>query len=193
MNNKLLTIAEIAKELNIPESTARYYRDRFLDYIPYVGKGRGKRYRPETIEILRFIAEGFNRNLTATDIEEGLSLMVARNIEIEQPTAMTAATAQQQLDPSIIIELAGQFQKAMGQIANAMEVVAHQKEEIAELRKHVTELEEKQQEQNQYIENALKERDQKLVKAIREIQETRLQLVAAEQEKQKKRWWQFWK
>lgn len=53
MENKLLTIAQIAKELRMPESTARYYRDKFIEYIPYVGEGRSKRYRPETVEVLR--------------------------------------------------------------------------------------------------------------------------------------------
>jgi hypothetical protein len=45
---------------------------------------------------LRFIAEGFKRNLTATDIEDGLSRMVARNIEIEKATSITTAATQQQ-------------------------------------------------------------------------------------------------
>ncbi|MBJ7939533.1 MerR family transcriptional regulator, partial [Bacillus cereus] len=54
MEQILLTISQIAKELQIPESTARYYRDRFINYIPFVGKGRAKKYRPETVEILRF-------------------------------------------------------------------------------------------------------------------------------------------
>lgn len=47
--------------------------------------------------------------------------------------------------------------------------------------------------QQAYIEQSIQKRDETLLQAIREIQETRLQLVAAEQEKQKKKWWQFWK
>jgi len=41
--------------------------------------------------VLRFIAEGFNRNLTAMDIKDGLSCMVAKNIEFEEVTATTIA------------------------------------------------------------------------------------------------------
>jgi DNA-binding transcriptional MerR regulator len=93
MGKSLLTIAEIAKELDMPESTVRYYRDRFINYIPFTGKGRGRRYRRETIDILRFIAEGFNRSLNAAEIEKGLALMVARNMEVENETAATTAAA----------------------------------------------------------------------------------------------------
>ncbi|MDM5292335.1 MerR family transcriptional regulator [Peribacillus simplex] len=51
MEKQLLTMAQIAKKLNLAESTARFYRNRFEDYIPSVGEGRKKRYRPETIEV----------------------------------------------------------------------------------------------------------------------------------------------
>ncbi|WP_081904367.1 MerR family transcriptional regulator [Brevibacillus thermoruber] len=55
MPGKLLTIAEIAKQLDIPESTARFYRDRFEAFVPSVGEGRKKRYLPEAAEVLRFM------------------------------------------------------------------------------------------------------------------------------------------
>ncbi|MGA3602949.1 hypothetical protein [Lysinibacillus agricola] len=66
MEKELLTMAQIAKQLNLAESTARFYRDRFEDFIPSIpstGEGRKKRYP------LRFIAEGFNRNLTAMELQ----------------------------------------------------------------------------------------------------------------------------
>ncbi|MBP2799567.1 helix-turn-helix domain-containing protein, partial [Escherichia coli] len=53
MASKLLTIAEIAKQLEIPESTVRFYRDRFEPFIPFVGEGRKKRYLPDAAEVLR--------------------------------------------------------------------------------------------------------------------------------------------
>lgn len=47
--------------------------------------------------------------------------------------------------------------------------------------------------QQAYIEQSIQKRDETLLQAIREIQETRLQLVAAQEEKNEKKWWQFWK
>lgn len=183
-----MTIAEVAKELNIPESTARYYRDSFIDYIPSVGEGRKKRYRSETVEVLRFIAEGFKHKLTAIEIENGLSQMFPRNFDIEQPTATTAAVVQQQLENDVN-QYALQLQNALEQMTKTMQVIADQKEEIAELRKHVADVEKKQQEQQNYINNKLEERDRKLVESIRESQEVKQQLlqIAAAQEDEKKK------
>lgn len=187
LEKQLLTMTQIAKQLNLAESTARFYRDRFENYIPSVGEGRKKRYKLETIEVLRFIAEGFNRNLTAMDIEEGLSRMVARNIEFEEVTATTTATAQQQSknEPN---QYALQLQFVIEQMSAAMQIMADQKEEIAELRKHVAVIENKQQEQQEYINTKLEERDQRLMESIREIQESKKQLAAT----QERKWWKFW-
>lgn len=178
-------MAQIAKQLNLAESTARFYRDRFEDFIPSIGEGRKKRYKPETIEVLRFIAEGYNRNLTAMDIKDGLSRVVARNIEFEEVSATTTATAQQQSEIELK-QYALQLQIALKQMGTTMQIIANQKEEIAELRKHVAVIENRQQE---YINTKLEEREQNLLKALRETQEAEKQLVATKQEK----WWIFWK
>lgn len=176
-------MAQIAKQLNLAESTARFYRDRFEDFIPSIGEGRKKRYKPETIEVLRFIVEGYNRNLTAMDIKDGLSRMVPRNIEFEEVTATTTATAQQQSEIELK-QYALQLQIALEQMGTTMQIIANQKEEIAELRKHIAVMENRQQE---YINTKLDERDQKLIESIREIQETNKQIAATQQ----KKWWQF--
>jgi DNA-binding transcriptional MerR regulator len=56
------SIREIARELNLPESTIRYYRDAFEAYLPSFGAGRRRRYPPEAVEILRIVADGYSRN-----------------------------------------------------------------------------------------------------------------------------------
>lgn len=177
LEKQLLTMAQIAKQLNLAESTARFYRDRFEDYIPSVGEGRKKRYRTETIEILRFIAEGFKRNLTAMDIQEGLSHMAARNIEVEKETAITTTATQQQPENELK-QYALQLQIAFEQMSTTMKIVADQKEEIAELRKHIAK-----------IETKLEERDPKLIESIIELQKTKKETAATQQQK----WWRFWK
>jgi DNA-binding transcriptional MerR regulator len=196
MDKSLLTIAEIAKELQIPESTVRYYRDRFINYIPYVGEGRGRRYRPETVEVLRFIAEGFNRGLTAIDIEEGLIRTVAKNVEMEEEDVMTTAVAQQQQDLSeftIQVEVGEQFQELIKQMNMSIQLIVNQKEEINDLRKTVAELRNHQNQQQQYIEERLNKRDEELVHTMKEILETRKQVAAIKEQKIQKKWWQFWK
>lgn len=53
--SRLLTLKEIAKDLDIPESSLRKYREIFSPFIPSVGTGRSRRYRTEAIQILNDI------------------------------------------------------------------------------------------------------------------------------------------
>ena len=53
---------EIARELGLPESTVRYYRDAFAGYLPAVGTGRRRRYPLEAIPLLRVVADGYAQN-----------------------------------------------------------------------------------------------------------------------------------
>ncbi|WP_019380328.1 MerR family transcriptional regulator [Actinomadura geliboluensis] len=188
-----MTIAEIAKVLDIPESTARYYRDSFIDYIPSVGEGRKKRYRPEASEVLRFIAEGFKRKLTAKEIEYGLSQMFPRNFDIEDTTAITSAATQQQSENEVK-QYALQLQSALEQMTKTMQVIANQKEEIVELRNHVADLEKKQQDQQDYINKKLEDRDLKLIQSLKESQEAKKLFLEVKEQiaaaKEKKSWWQ---
>ena len=65
---ELYTIAETARNLKIPESTDRYYRDRHIEYLPYMGTGRKRRYKKQTLEALRSIIETANNSLSAEEI-----------------------------------------------------------------------------------------------------------------------------
>jgi DNA-binding transcriptional MerR regulator len=71
-DGRLLTMREIARELGLPESTVRYYRDAFAGYLPAVGTGRRRRYPLEAIPLLRVVAEGYAQNRARTEIEHAL-------------------------------------------------------------------------------------------------------------------------
>jgi DNA-binding transcriptional MerR regulator len=164
----LLTIAAIAKQLNIPESTIRFYRDRFSSFIPVVGTGRNKRYRPEAVEVLQYIAEAYKRNEPQWQIEESLGRMVAINIEATDETAMIAAATQQQHSQ----DLTEQFKTVLGQMATAMEVMSIQKQEIYQLQQHVANIEEKQLQQQEFNDWA-KNRDEQTTSLLMELRESK--------------------
>ncbi len=65
----LLTLRDIARELRLPESTVRYYRDAFAAHIATVGTGRRRRYPAEAVAVLRSIAEGYGAGKTREEIE----------------------------------------------------------------------------------------------------------------------------
>ncbi|HOC93535.1 MAG TPA: MerR family transcriptional regulator [bacterium] len=80
-----LTLKEIANRLGTPESNLRYYRNRIGDFLPSVGKGRRRRYLPESMEIFR---------RTVEMVQEGVSLdRVYRNLAAERPIEADTAGA----------------------------------------------------------------------------------------------------
>lgn len=70
---KLLSVAEIARELELPESTVHYWKNRFAQHLPSVGRGRQKRFRPEAVEIFSVISTMLKEGHTARDVMEHLS------------------------------------------------------------------------------------------------------------------------
>ena len=123
---ELYTIAEMSKLLNIPESTARYYRDRHPEYFHYTGRGRKKRYLQETLEALRFICEQANNSRNAEEIERALQEQFTKQIDTTDITAVTTA-GEQQL-------------RLMNTLTDTLSSIADQKKEIQELREDIKEL-----------------------------------------------------
>ncbi|MCX2726797.1 site-specific integrase [Thermomicrobium sp. 4228-Ro] len=70
--DRLLTLTEIARRLGLPETTVRYYRDRFAPYLPAVGSGRARRYPQQTVERLRWIVEQLRAGASPHEIEAQL-------------------------------------------------------------------------------------------------------------------------
>lgn len=70
---KLLSVAEISRELELPESTVHYWKNRFAQHLPSVGKGRQKRFKPEAVEVFSVISRMLKEGHTARDVMEHLS------------------------------------------------------------------------------------------------------------------------
>ena len=75
MTEPLFTLRELAQQLNLPESTVRFYRNSFAAFLPAVGDGRRRRYSVESLGLLRFIADSFAHNRRREDIVAVLSEM----------------------------------------------------------------------------------------------------------------------
>ncbi|NIN13438.1 MAG: MerR family transcriptional regulator [Gemmatimonadales bacterium] len=68
----LYTLRDIARQLNLPESTVRYYRDAFAEHVATVGTGRRRRYPVEAVAVLRSIADGYSAGKTREEIDAEL-------------------------------------------------------------------------------------------------------------------------
>ncbi len=72
---ELLRIKDIAQQLNMPESTARYYRDKFIKYIPNQKKGKITRYNQTAVGIIKAISDYRKIGKSWDDIEIDLQLI----------------------------------------------------------------------------------------------------------------------
>lgn len=123
------TIKRLGELLDIPESTVRYWRDRFNEFIPYSGTGRKRRYPEEALEVLRFICDYSERSANAEDIKEALSAKFTRFIDVDQePQRRTIATQQENsLLPAkadLLPVVHGMINEALGR---TLELMADQK------------------------------------------------------------------
>lgn len=71
--NRLYSVAAIAKLLDVPESTLHYWKNRFDDVLPSVGQGRNKRFRAEALDIFRTIARLLGQGLSCADVRAELA------------------------------------------------------------------------------------------------------------------------
>lgn len=104
---KLLSIAEISRLLEVPESTLHYWKNRFAQYLPSTGCNRQKRFKSEAIEIFKIISSMLKQGHTAEDVMAELSRKYPVNVAIDAQGpefATPAAPAQIQqanLEPAI--------------------------------------------------------------------------------------------
>lgn len=90
---RLLSVAEIARRLGVPESTVHYWKNRFAQHLPSSGSGRQKRFRPEAVEVFRVIAEMFSLGHSAQDVMEALGKNFPLTASLEGDHFATGADA----------------------------------------------------------------------------------------------------
>ena len=154
---ELLSIKDISQEIGIPQSTLRYYRDLFMDFLPATGEGKKKRFYPEAVTVFQAIAKGMHQNKNADDIAKDLNNRFARFIDVSTEPQNSSATYPQdeensqsqalsplaQLDgPAIMAVIASQNQ-ALQQIAATINIVNGQQEELQNLKQEVSRLEDR--------------------------------------------------
>ncbi|EPR43079.1 MerR family transcriptional regulator [Desulfovibrio sp. X2] len=112
---KLLSIAVISRDLNIPESTLHYWKNRFSEFLPSVGRGRQKRFRPESVDIFRTIGEMLKLGHTTRDVKAELASHYPLNVEPAREQGASGAAMpmpMQQMQP--VVEGTAQIATAVG-------------------------------------------------------------------------------
>lgn len=170
---ELLTVADIAKELNIPQSTARFYRDRYEGFIPCVGEGRNRRYEREAVEAFGIIADGYKFKQPSTTIEnrlqERFGIIQQTATESEQQTAAMVMNENQPITEQVMTLLIEQQKVLIAKVSELESKIEEQR--IAQI--HLdSAIEQERTERKKEFE----ERDQRLMQMrqiVKEIKEKR--------------------
>lgn len=165
--DKLLTVSELSKITEIPESTVRRYLSRFEAYFPFDARGKGKKYRPESVEVLKQIALLYSEGYQANEIEPMLANRFSFTID-NSPEA----TTQPQYKP-----VEQQFQEF--------------KDQQNEFNRQLLE---KLDQQQEYIKKLLEERNQSSLQNPEELQpEEKKEISHLTESFEQRAWWKFWK
>ena len=135
-DERLLTIADIARHFSLPESTARYYCKRFAAYMPVCGDGRRKRYRKSALEVIRAVLEAMRDARTATGVESMLSETFPCNA-LSLMTPVESAPLPEETLPALSqgvpLQLVEQQSRALEGIASALTLLVRRQDDLERL------------------------------------------------------------
>ncbi|HAJ4038281.1 MULTISPECIES: DUF3967 domain-containing protein [Bacillaceae] len=152
---KWLSISELSELTKIPETTIRRYISKFRAYFRYDTRGRTKKYHPDTIMILKKIADLYNEDYQAPEIDDILGIQFPFAVE-EKPTTHhpPLKTIEQQFED---------FKTYQEQFNRQLLQELHQ--------------------QREYIKNSIDKRDHDLLNAIQQMQDAKKEIAAAKEKK----------
>lgn len=143
------TLPQLARELDVAESTARRWAKAFARYLPSKGRGAARRYAPEAKAVLARVKELFDAGLTTQQVEEALRASFSATLDVV-PTADAPPPAPAVPNP-------------------VLEILRKQAEELEALRAEVAAMRETQER----LLTRQEERDRALMEVMRALQEQR--------------------
>lgn len=166
-----MSISEIAKRLGMAENTARRYANLFGDYIKSRQYGRSMKYDPESLEVLAAVSRMYSDGLGTQEIQERLRGAYTLTVNMEPENDGSSV-----LPPNV--NTINEIRETMLRLALHIE-----RQEVLN-QALVKEL----SDQRAFIEQSIKERDEKLMGALRALTEAKQEAAAAVG----KKWWKWW-
>lgn len=154
---KWLSVSQLSKTLEIPETTVRRYLNHFEEYFRLEQRGRGKKYHPGSIEIVGRIASLYSTDYETLEIKDILSKEFAFTVHDSDQNDTT-------------------MQPPAYNVQKEFEEFKQQQEEFNK------QLLSKLQEQQDYIKSSIEERDKSLLTAI-QIQENKKDIASPEEKR----------
>lgn len=140
------TLAEAARELELPERTLRRYLERFKPWLQVRTRGRARLLDADAVAVLRLVREHLVAGKSASEVERLLverrgRVIDASSAEPEQATLARADFEHQALEVRRLREGVGllleHLESERADRARLLDLVEHQAEELAALRQEV--------------------------------------------------------
>lgn len=162
-----LTISEICKETDVSNSSCRRYLSEFDGFFSVKGGGRVKKYEEQAVNVIMRIKHLYDEGKDKDEIYNVLVNEFPLVIDGEEEQSNNESV------PSLATS---------DDIAEIKGSLNEQKEFNAELLKRLDQ-------QQQYIDKRLEERDQLLMESINKSLETQKQIASTREEEQKRSFW----
>lgn len=185
----LLTVSAIAKRLKLPESSVRFYRDKYAAFIPTTGEGRKKRYRSEAVEVLGYIASQSRAGVPSDILEQGLTERFPMDAEPQQDPqqpqerSLTTAAAQQQTLETLEKRLSETLRAGLDD--HGSDLLAAVEEQNRKLTADLAEQNRELRAELSAITARLQQQDAQ--------QAAILEAITAGQKQNGRKWWQIWR
>lgn len=159
---KWFSVLEVEKQTGIPNQTIRRYINNHGVYLNPKKQGKGYYLSDESIKVIQEIRKLY---------EEGMTAQLVNDTLLEKNIPMTIIVNEGEEKVSV------QVSQALRDLKKSMDERVDEQNEI------IRSLVEQIKKQQEYIDNKLEERDQKLITAIRENQEAKQQTAISQEKK----------
>ncbi|WP_179212635.1 DUF3967 domain-containing protein [Priestia aryabhattai] len=184
----LLRKKDVTEAVGAAKSTVHDWLQEFSAFIPKVKNGQTIYYKPQAIEVLLAVKQmreqGYDKTQIALELPNmGFSIDADETVNKVQKAKEQAEQAGNRDALMTVMQTLAATNERMIELEKS---VAESKAQQLEQQRKNEELEKKIEEQGRYISDKLEERDRKLTESIREVQEVKKQVAAAEEDRKNK-------
>lgn len=184
MNNQWYTVAEIEQKTGIPHQTIRRYIKNHSHHLIMKKQHKSYLINEQSIKVIEQVRNWYSDGMNSEQVDEALATSgIPMNITIE---------SEQSDENPVSINLAEgliNIEKQVSELTNLLNKQIEANEDQKDFNKALLK---KLDEQNDYIKNWTKQRDEQLIMAIRESQEVKKMLVASAEQEKKDSIWTRW-
>lgn len=101
----MYTLIALSEQLKVAEPTLRYRLKPFYDYIQTIGSGKNRRYADESLPVIAFIMDCYNRKLSQHEIIAELDSNFPKFVDLPNNDCGLIATETEIITANEIVQL----------------------------------------------------------------------------------------